>query len=172
MATIGVKLAIIIGVGLFGVGLLIGAVLKPPIYEPPPSPSSGNENVILQASGDGPCPWKDAPLAGVEDPSRLTVMEACATVKGVVQEIVLKVNDERTAYHFTILPDAGYAQFVNGENTAQLKGALVVEVLPADSTIMPRLALGQHLEVQGPHVTDTVHGWNEIHPAKVITQLE
>ena len=80
--------------------------------------------------------------------------------------------------------DHGVAQYINffvyklskraaptaGSN-AQQDGCLVVEVEPTDSAILPRLHIGRHLEVQGPFVTDVPNGWNEIHPAKMITEI-
>jgi hypothetical protein len=86
---------------------------------------------------------------------------------------VIAVEGERTTYHFLLKPDAEFATMVNAENQAKQGGALGIEVEAGDASVMPRLHVNMHLEVQGPFVTDTDpdHGWNEIHPAKVITSL-
>ena len=120
-----------------------------------------------------PCAWASAPFEGMDaqEQAELTLITACGEVKGTVQDITVVVRDEQKVYHFTLLPDPEYASLANSANTAQLKGALMVEVEPQDQGIIPRLHIGEHLQIQGPHVTDIDHGWNEIHPAKIISVL-
>lgn len=120
-----------------------------------------------------PCAWNSAPFEGLDqaEQDELTLLSACGIVRGTVQDITVVIRDETKRYHFTLLPDAEYASLINAANTASLKGALMIEVEPADQDIMPRLFAGEHLEIQGPHVTDKDHGWNEIHPARIIMVL-
>jgi hypothetical protein len=41
----------------------------------------------------------------------------------------------------------------------------VVEIIPQDRSIVAVPEVGAHIEVVGPWVEDTTHGWREIHPA-------
>ncbi|MCK7468975.1 MAG: hypothetical protein MZU91_13180 [Desulfosudis oleivorans] len=49
-------------------------------------------------------------------------------------------------------------------NTNVYNGAIMIEIMKTDMFILPKLYIGQHLEIQGPLVTDirAGHGWNEI----------
>ena len=44
-------------------------------------------------------------------------------------------------------------------------GNLVVEIIPQDRSRVAVPEEGARVEVVGPWVEDTEHGWNEIHPA-------
>jgi len=167
--------AIVAGTLVLGVGAGVALTRTPGSFTYPQSTAPTNNPVILQPTNTAPCSWHDTPFEGIDAAERahLSLVDACGKVTGVVQEVVKVVEDEKTTYHFTILPDAQYASMVNAQNTAKAGGALIVEIEAADAGIMPRLHLGQHLSVEGPLVTDTDpdHGWNEIHPAKVIREL-
>ena len=44
-------------------------------------------------------------------------------------------------------------------------GNLIVELIPSDRARVAVPAEGARIQVVGPWVEDTQHGWNEIHPA-------
>jgi hypothetical protein len=160
--------------GLVG-GMVLGGFMLPPRTTAPIVAQDPAGTVL--AGGDEPkttpCAWNAEPFEGMdaEEQAELTLISACGLVKGTVQDITVVVRDEQRMYHFTLLPDAEYASLANSANTAQLKGALMIEVEPADQAIFPRLHIGERLSIEGPHVTDIDHGWNEIHPAKIITVI-
>lgn len=165
----GLAIAVVasLAVGFLG-GFAGHSIMQPPgAATPPPSP------VILPQPGSAPCSWQGDPFAGMDeaDAAQLTLINACGQMRGTATDVAIVVKGERTTYHFLLKPDAQFATMVNAQNDAQQRGRLVVEVMPADSFVMAKLHVGMHLEVEGPHVTDIDHAWNEIHPAKVITAL-
>lgn len=170
MIAVGMLAAGIVG------GYVAGGALRPAATPPPPTVFVDPPGTVL-AGGDEPkttpCAWNDDPFEGVDAEERdsLTLVTACGEVKGTVADIIKVVEGEHTTYHFTLLPDSAYASMANAQNQAQLNGALMIEVEPQDQGLIPRLHIGEHLDIQGPHVTDIDHGWNEIHPAKIIAVL-
>jgi len=94
-------------------------------------------------------------------------------LKGRVIMIELSVEDEQDQYHFLVLPDPDFSWMLNDQNVVSMRGAIMVEIMKGDESILPRLFIGQHLEVQGPFVKDIRegHGWNEIDPALIITAI-
>jgi hypothetical protein len=51
------------------------------------------------------------------------------------------------------------------DGNERIGGNLVVEVIPHDRSRVAVPAEGARIQVVGPWVEDTQHGWNEIHPA-------
>jgi len=156
------------------VGILGGVLLSNTVMPPAPkATSTTTPEVILQPGSPLPCSWHDNPFEGVDagEAAGLTLLDACGTVRGTVTQIVVEVRGEHTTYHFALKPDAAYATMVNSVNNDQVGGALIVEIAISDAAVLPRLHINQHLEVQGPLVTDSGHGWNEIHPAKFVQTL-
>ena len=125
------------------------------------------------------------PLANVYHPTRLRVIDACRTVSGVVTVVRHEKDGD---YHIDIALDPPFASLVNAKNISGQAGALVVEIIPADepgcttgqppkpatgtydygvctgaNVVAPKG--GDHIQVTGPYVLDTAHGWMEIHPA-------
>jgi hypothetical protein len=160
-------------------GIIAGILIAPAVpFQPAEPVNTGADapGTVLVGADEPkatPCAWTNDPFEGMdaEQQAELTLISACGTVRGTVQDITVVVRDEARVYHFTLLPDSEYAPLANAENQAQLKGALMIEVEPQDQGIIPRLHVGERLEVQGPHVTDIDHGWNEIHPARIITVI-
>lgn len=80
--------------------------------------------------------------------------------------------------HLWIEPDAGYEGLLNAANLYNGHKALVAEIVPActsqpadeaaashcPASKIAAPAVGAHVVITGPHVLDTVHGWQEIHP--------
>ncbi|HYM14672.1 MAG TPA: hypothetical protein VEZ14_03870 [Dehalococcoidia bacterium] len=52
-----------------------------------------------------------------------------------------------------------------------MHGWLHMEIVPMDQPRLPKPQVGQRIRVQGPWVTDIVHGHNEIHPVWSLTVL-
>jgi hypothetical protein len=78
------------------------------------------------------------------------------------------IEGENNLYHFLLRPDTQFSSMLNDGNNQKLGGALMIEINLENQGILPRLHVGQHLEVQGPHVLDLGPLYNEIHPVKVI----
>ena len=168
-----------IAVGMLAAGIIGGYGLSAVMTARPAAPATvttdppGTVLVGADEPQTSPCAWASDPFEGVDaqEQAELTLVTACGHVKGTVQEITMVVRGEVKTYHFTLLPDAEYASLANADNDAKLHGALMIEIEPQDQGIIPRLHAGEHLEIQGPHVMDIDHGWNEIHPAKIISVL-
>ncbi len=103
-----------------------------------------------------------APLAGVYHPERLKVKSRCRVAVGTVE----KVKDE--AYdgdiHIELRLDRGQEGLLSSGN-ARVGGTLILEIIPWDRSRVAVPEVGQRIQVVGPWVEDTAHGWNEIHPA-------
>ena len=157
--------------GLIG-GILIAASV-PGFVAPYTTPAPDGPGTVIIGEDQPratPCAWHETPLTA-DQMTKLTLNEACGVLQGEVTQIAVVVRGERTTFHFTVLPDAPYKSMANSYNDASWGGALVIEVALADQDALPHLHIGQHLEVQGPFVTDIEHQWNEIHPAKIVTVL-
>jgi hypothetical protein len=102
------------------------------------------------------------PLAGVYHPQRLIVKSRCRIAVGTVSK--LKFEEYDGDVHVDVRPDPGYEKLLSDGN-GRVGGNLVVEIIPQDRSrvVVPRE--GSRIEVVGPWVEDTEHGWNEIHPA-------
>jgi hypothetical protein len=103
-----------------------------------------------------------SPLTGVHDPTRLQILNPCATFVGTVVKTPKQFGDGDFA--FNVAPDAAYASMLNAKNRSQ--GGLHVEIIPLDQGhgLRPP-ALHAHIRITGAHVYDRWTGWNEIHPA-------
>jgi hypothetical protein len=168
----------LIAVGLLVSGIIggyaISGAMRGPTLTPTFTPDPAG--TVLAGADEpktSPCAWNDNPFEGVnaDEQTDLQLLTACGLVQGKVQDITGLVQGEQRIYHFTLLPDADYASMANAQNTAQLNGALMVEIEAQDQGLFDHIHVGEHLEVQGPLVTDEAHGWNEIHPAKIVTVL-
>jgi hypothetical protein len=100
-----------------------------------------------------------------------TLLNADGKITGRVILVGKYVEDEQDRYHFLVLPDLAYKNMVNDRNTESLSGALMIELLYKDNPVIPRMHIGQHVEIHGPHVTDNNNGWNEIDPANFIKDI-
>jgi hypothetical protein len=118
--------------------------------------------------------------AHVYKPQRLNVLSRCSMVSGTIAVVRTEADGDR---HILLHLDPGFAPLVNPVNVAKQHGDLVLEpvcegkVTQADAkaacagyrspvTVPP---VGTHVDVIGAYVTDTEHGWNEIHPVTSIT---
>jgi hypothetical protein len=116
------------------------------------------------------------------------VVNPCVTVSGTVAEVRHEPDGDD---HVNLHLDPVFTYLLNTRNGSGQIGNLVVEVVPADKpgcTVgqPPRPASGsydygtctgaditspakgQHVQVTGPYVLDTAHGWMEVHPAWAI----
>ena len=66
--------------------------------------------------------------------------------------------------HVELRVDPAYERLLSDGND-RVGGDLVVEIIPQDRSRVAVPEEGQRVEVVGPWVDDTQHGWNEIHPA-------
>jgi hypothetical protein len=102
------------------------------------------------------------PLAGVYRPQRLRVKSGCRIAIGTVHKVKFEEYDGDV--HIDLRPDPGYEKLLSDGN-GRVGGNLVVEVIPQDRSRVAVPQDGARIEVVGPWVEDTTHGWNEIHPA-------
>ena len=162
-----IKIITIILVSIL-IGLSMGYVITVNSVEPADTQDKktgeNDSKVILNEVGGEETLW---------DPSHHTLIDLHGKVTGRVIMIEKFVEDERDQYHFLVLPDIDFKNMVNDENINQLRGAIMCEILKTDEYILPQLYIGQHLEIQGPHVTDISenHGYNEIDPVRVIIEI-
>jgi hypothetical protein len=98
------------------------------------------------------------PLAGVYHPQRLRVKSSCRIAIGTVAKVKFEAFDGDV--HVDLRPDPGYEHLL-----ARPSDNLVVEIIPQDRSRVAVPAEGARIEVAGPWVEDSKHGWNEIHPA-------
>src|SRR5256886_13587995 len=98
------------------------------------------------------------PLVGVYHPQRLRVKSGCRVAVGIVDKVKFEAFDGDV--HVDLRPDPGYEHLL-----ARPSDNLVVEIIPQDRSRVAVPAEGARIEVVGPWVSDTQHGWNEIHPA-------
>jgi hypothetical protein len=102
------------------------------------------------------------PLAGVYHPQRLRVRSRCRVVVGTVSKVVFEEYDGDV--HIDLRPDPGYEGLL-ADGNSRVGGNLVVELIPQDRSRVAVPSEGARIQVVGPWVEDSQHGWNEIHPA-------
>jgi hypothetical protein len=102
------------------------------------------------------------PLAGVYHPQRLNVKSRCRVAVGTVRQVKFEEYDGDV--HIDLRLDPGQEKLL-AEGNERIGGNLVVEVIPQDRSRVALPPEGARVQVVGPWVEDTQHGWNEIHPA-------
>ena len=115
-----------------------------------------------QVSLPSPYCRRGGALAGVYRPQRLRVKSACRIAVGTVRKVKFEEYDGDV--HIDLRPDPGYDKLL-ADGNARIGGNLVVEIIPQDRSRVAVPQEGARIEVIGPWVEDTTHGWNEIHPA-------
>ncbi len=101
-------------------------------------------------------------LTGVYASSRLHVIQPCVTVSGVVHNVEHSLDGD-ISFNLALPPDKAF--LLNEGNRRDQDGMLEVEIIPGDQQRVLTPTEGEGVTVTGPWVLDTVHGWNEIHPA-------
>jgi hypothetical protein len=103
-----------------------------------------------------------SPLAGVYHPQRLHVKSRCRVAVGTVRQVKFEEYDGDV--HIDLRLDPGQEKLLS-EGNERVGGNLIVEVIPQDRSRVAVPSEGARVQVVGPWVDDTQHGWNEIHPA-------
>jgi hypothetical protein len=103
-----------------------------------------------------------SPLAGVYHPQRLVVKSRCRVAVGTVRAVKFEEYDGDV--HVDLRLDPAYESLLDDDN-GRIGGNLVVELIPQDRSRVAVPEVGARIQVVGPWVEDTEHGWNEIHPA-------
>jgi hypothetical protein len=103
-----------------------------------------------------------SPLVGVYHPQRLKVKSRCRVATGTVEKVKFEEYDGDV--HLELRLDPSQEELLADGND-EVGGTLIVEIIPWDRSRVRVPAEGQRIEVVGPWVDDTTHGWNEIHPA-------
>lgn len=118
---------------------------------------------VMQTNPDPHCRQGNV-LDGVDRQARFLVLSTCEKAMGVVHDMSKQDDGD---YQFNVDIDKPYKKLLNDDNTKQVNGMLVIEIIPKDQND-PKIAIpknGDKIEVYGAWVTDRPHGWNEIHPA-------
>jgi hypothetical protein len=118
----------------------------------------------LRRSAPPPSPHcrRGSPLVGVYHPERLKLKSRCVATVGTIEKVKFEQYDGDV--HIELRVDPAQNRLLAKGND-QVGGTLIVEVIPWDRSRVPVPSEGQRVEVVGPWVDDTTHGWNEIHPA-------
>jgi hypothetical protein len=103
-----------------------------------------------------------SPLVGVYHPDRLKVKSRCRVAVGTIEQVKFEEYDGDV--HIELRLDAGQEHLLQAGNE-RVGRTLIVEIIPWDRARVRVPEVGQRVEVVGPWVDDTAHGWNEIHPA-------
>jgi hypothetical protein len=90
------------------------------------------------------------------------VKSRCKVAIGAVRKVKFEEYDGDV--HVDLRPDPGYEKLL-ADGNGRIGGNLVVEIIPQDRSRVVVPEEGARIEVVGPWVEDTTHGWNEIHPA-------
>ena len=101
------------------------------------------------------------PLAGVYHSQRLVVKSRCRVAVGTVRAVKFEEYDGDV--HVDLRLDPPYEGLLDDGN-GRVGGNLVVEVIPQDRSRVAVPDIDTRVQVVGPWVEDTQHGWNEIHP--------
>jgi hypothetical protein len=119
---------------------------------------------FLRQAGPPPSPHcrSGSPLVGVYHPDRLKVKRRCHVAVGTVEKVKAELYDGDI--HIELKLDPGQDGLLSSGN-ARVGGTLILEIIPWDRSRVLVPDVGQRIEVVGPWVDDTAHGWNEIHPA-------
>jgi len=122
----------------------------------------------LRQAGPPPSPHcrSGSPLAGVYHPERLKVKSRCRVAVGTVEKMKPELYDGDI--HIQLRLDPGQDGLLSSGNS-RVGGTLILEIIPWDRSRVLVPEVGQRIEVVGPWVDDTAHGWNEIHPAWCIS---
>jgi hypothetical protein len=119
---------------------------------------------FLRRAGPPPSPHcrSGSALVGVYHPERLKVKSRCRVAVGTVEKVKPELYDGDI--HIALRLDRGQEGLLSSGN-ARVGGTLILEIIPWDRSRVLVPEVGQRIEVVGPWVDDTAHGWNEIHPA-------
>ena len=118
----------------------------------------------LRRAGPPPSPHcrSGLPLVGVYHPERLKMKSRCRIAVGTVEKVKVELYDGDI--HIGLRLDPGQEGLLSSGN-ARVGSTLILEIIPWDRSRVFVPEVGQRIEVVGPWVDDTAHGWNEIHPA-------
>jgi hypothetical protein len=118
----------------------------------------------LRQAGPPPSPHcrSGSPLVGVYHPERLKVKSRCRIAVGTVEKVKPELYDGDI--HIALRLDRSQGGLLSDGNS-RVGGTLVLEIIPWDRSRVRVPEVGQRIQVVGPWVEDTAHGWNEIHPA-------
>jgi len=116
------------------------------------------------------------------NPARLVRLADCVSVTGVVEVVR---NERDGDLHVLFKVDSAYSGMLNAVNIQRQHGDLILEpdcvggavtqadaIGPCQGAVAPPgfnlIRAGARLKVTGPFVTDTEHGWNEVHPVEKV----
>lgn len=113
---------------------------------------------------------------GLYGHERLRVLSTCVTVRGVIKALEPTSGPAVDGdFSFDLALDPGYGGLLSLGSYVFLSGLMHVEIVPSDQpTVLANVTLtpGSHVQVTGPWVLDTDHGWfSEIHPAWSVVLL-
>jgi hypothetical protein len=169
-----------VAVGLTIVGLAIWGCAHRKSTIHPPATTSTADTTLSPCGTNLKLEWQH-----VYHPDRLLVIEQCKVVTGVIDGVRSEPDGD---FHIRLALDPGQEDLLNEKNMTVQHGDLVIEpicehpVTQADAIGscenfaggVPRPRKGMHVRVAGSYVHDAEggHGWNEIHPAVLIQEIE
>jgi hypothetical protein len=121
---------------------------------------------VLQTSSDKVNCRQGNVLDGVDRQARFIVLSTCEKVIGIVHGMTSTKQDDGD-YQFNLDVREPYKRLLNQENSNQVNGMLVIEIVPKDQNNNPSVQIpknGDIIQTYDAWVTDTPHGWNELHP--------
>lgn len=128
---------------------------------------------VIQTNSDPNCRQGNV-LDGADRQARFQVLSTCQEAVGIVHDMSGQKQADDGDYQFNLDVEEPYKKLLNDENTKQVNNMLVIEIIPKDQNnpdvYMPKN--GDKINVYGAWVTDTPHGWNEIHPVWKVSLLK
>lgn len=107
------------------------------------------------------CPPAARVLDGVYHPDRLQVLDPCQEVTGTIASARSEQDGDA---HLDLTVDPAYRGMLDAGNLSEQHGALVVELMPRDHANLPEPHAGDRVTLWGAYVSDSQHGWHEVHP--------
>ncbi len=91
------------------------------------------------------------------------LIKVCQRATGVIAKI--RPIEQDGDLHILFKLDPTYVGLKNDvNNSGSPHGNLIVEFMPRDGGHLPRPKRGDRVTLVGAWITDTEHGWNELHP--------
>ena len=134
------------------------------------APSVGARFAGAQEGSDGAeqdvCPPANQAMVGVWGQGRLKAIDPCQKASGTVLKAEHEPDGDLDLY---VDLDPAYDELAGSATELNFlhrwgPGDVLVELMPRDGGHLPAPVEGDHLDLMGAWVTDTNHGYNEIHP--------
>ena len=173
----GVILSLVVGFGAFVLGGCGNGASQATGQGSDIASGALSLNAAAWSAPDPVNPYPNDPLHGVaaSKAGGLQVQVPWTTFVGTVASLAsgtAKDGHQKDGdWQINVQPDPQYQSMINDVNVSDNQGDMVVEVIPEDQATVELPAIGDHIQVWGPQVIDTHHGWEEIHPVRDLVVL-